>query len=161
MKIKSIIDIYLSAKPKVRILIDMIQYAILTAVGLLFPYPKIPFSPLTNIFGVFLIIGGFCLHRSSHQVHKQAHEEPEKTEELVTIGIYSKIRHPGYLGLILVYLGFPFASTSLLVFIPALIFAYPLYIQAKKEEEFLIKKFGKEYQDYMKKVPWKFIPKII
>ncbi len=161
IKMKTITDVYLSAKPAVKILIDIVQYSILIAIGLLFPDPKIPFSPFINVFGVILIVGGFWLHGLSHQVHKQAHKEPKKIEQLVTTGIYSKMRHPGYLGLILVYFGFPFVFTSVFVSIPVLIFAYPLYIQAKKEEEFLIKKFGKEYQDYIKKVPWRFIPKII
>jgi protein-S-isoprenylcysteine O-methyltransferase Ste14 len=160
MKMKSITEIYLSATPKVRIIVNIIQYAILIAVVLLFPYPKIPFSPYVNIFGIIVITAGFWLHGLSHQSHKQAHEKPEEIKNVVTTGIYAKIRHPGYLGLMLVYLGAPFAFSSFAVFIPVFIFSYPLYIQVKKEEEFLIKKFGREYQDYMKKVPWRFIPGI-
>jgi len=155
-------EVFLSMKPKVQILISIVQYGVLIAVGLLLPHSQIsPFYSFINIFGVLLILGGFWIHGLSHYVHRQAHEKPEEIEKLVTTGIYSKIRHPGYMGLIITYLGFPLAFASLPVFVLSLIFAYPLYSQAKREEEFLIKKFGKEYQDYMKKVPWMFIPKII
>jgi len=48
---------------------------------------------------------GSIIHGLSHKEHKQAHSKAEDIEKIVTIGIYSKIRHPGYLGLILMYLG--------------------------------------------------------
>ena len=72
------------------------------------------------------------------------------------VGICLNIRHPGYLGLILVYIGVPFAWGPASLFIPAFLFSYPLYTGAKKEEELLRDKFGKEYEDYMKNVPWMF-----
>ena len=156
---RSLTDRYLSAKPSVKLLIELIGCSIIIAIGLLFPNPKIPFRPFTNIFGFVLVVGGVWLHRSSHSVHKQVHQEVEKIEKLVTIGIYSKIRHPGYLGLILVYIGVPFVWGPVSLFIPAFLFSYPLYTGAKKEEELLRDKFGKEYEDYMKKVPWMFIPR--
>jgi len=158
---RSLTDRYLSAKPGVKLLIELIGCSIIIATGILFPNPKIPFRPFTNIFGFFLIVGGFWLHALSHSVHKQVHKETEKIQKLVTVGIYSKIRHPGYLGLILVYIGVPIAWGPVSIFIPAILFSYPLYTGAKKEEELLRDKFGKEYENYMKKVPWMFIPKII
>lgn len=154
-------DRYLSAKPAVRLLIELIGCFIIIATGILFPNPKIPFRPFTNIFGFVLIVGGFWLHGLSHSVHKQVHKKTEKIEKLVTVGIYLKIRHPGYLGLIPVSLGVPFAWGPAALFIPAFLFSYPLYTGAKKEEELLRDKFGKEYEDYMKKVPWMFIQRII
>lgn len=161
MKMKSLTDRYLSAKLGVKLLVELIGCSTVIAVGLLFPYPRIPFRPFTNISGFVLIIGGFWLHRMAHSVHRQVHQETEKIEELVTDGVYSKIRHPAYLGLALVYMGIPFAWGPAFLFVPALLFSYPLYTGAKKEEGLLRDKFGKEYEDYMKKVPWRFIPRII
>lgn len=158
---RSITEIYLSAKPKIRILIDIALYLILIAIGFLLPKPKIPFSPFTNIFGIILIVGGLWLHRLSHSVHKQAHQRTEKIEKLITTGIYSKIRHPGYLGLIIVYIGVPFAFGPVSLFIPTLLLSCSDYATAKKEERLLKDRFGKEYGEYMKKVPWRFIPRII
>ncbi|MCH8070260.1 MAG: isoprenylcysteine carboxylmethyltransferase family protein [Candidatus Marinimicrobia bacterium] len=158
---KSLTDTYLSAKPGVKLFIELIGCSIIIAIGLLFPDPKIPFRPFTNILGFVFIVGGLWLHGLSHSVHKQVHQETEKIEKLITMGIYSKIRYPGYLGLILVYIGVPFAWGSVFLFIPTILFSYPLYTGAKKEEELLKDKFGREYENYMKRVPWRFIPKII
>jgi len=51
--------------------------------------------------GISLLILGSIIHGLSHKEHKQAHSKAEDIEKIVTTGIYSKIRHPGYLGLIL------------------------------------------------------------
>ncbi len=40
------------------------------------------------------------IHGISHVHHKGAHSTTDEIEEIVTTGIYSKIRHPGYLGII-------------------------------------------------------------
>jgi protein-S-isoprenylcysteine O-methyltransferase Ste14 len=39
-------------------------------------------------------------------------------------------------------------------------YAY-LSVETAKKEEFLTKKFGSEYKEYAKKVPWRFIPRVI
>ncbi|HID10795.1 MAG TPA: hypothetical protein EYP17_05790 [Candidatus Latescibacteria bacterium] len=44
------------------------------------------------------------VYESSHKVHKQAHRGWKEIEEVITEGIF--LRHPSYLGLILMYLGF-------------------------------------------------------
>lgn len=156
---KSLHDIYLSIKPSSQLSIGFVSAVIMIATGILFPDPKISFYLFAKIFGFILILGGLWLHGLSHKVHKQAHRETEKIEKLVTTGIYSKIRHPGYLGLIFAFIGVPFAWGPLSLFIPAFISSYWLYITAKREEEALKDKFGKEYEEYMSKVGG-FIPRV-
>jgi len=78
----------------------------------------------------------------------------------VTTGIYSKIRHPGYLGLILMYLGVAFLFHNILANVVAVILSFLQILTALAEERFLIKKFGEEYKEYMRRVPWGFIPKV-
>jgi protein-S-isoprenylcysteine O-methyltransferase Ste14 len=77
----------------------------------------------------------------------------QKPEKLVISGIYSKIRHPLYAGLILVFLGYFFFSGSvtaavhlacLLVYLP-----FGIYF----EEKNLIDLFGDQYKVYRIKVP--------
>lgn len=94
-------------------------------------------------------------------VHEKAHEKAMKIERLVTTGIYSKIRHPGYLGLILLNFGIAFAWGFLLLVVLVTFYACLSVETAKKEEEFLMEKFGAEYKKYMKRVPWRFIPKVV
>ena len=79
---------------------------------------------------------------------------------IVTTGIYSKIRHPGYLGLILMYFGVALLFHNILANIAAVILSFLQILTAFAEERFLIKKFGEEYEEYMRRVPWRFIPKV-
>ena len=161
MKNKCLLDRYLLAKPSIRM---VIEWPILIGVGVartIFSFPTVPFSPATNIFGAILLIIGFVIHGLSHRVHKQAHEQTETIEKLVTTGIYSRIRHPCYLGLILIFLGFAFDRGIVWIFIPVVILSILYYLTAIKEEEFLKQKFGKECEEYMRQVPWRFIPKAL
>lgn len=77
---------------------------------------------------------------------------------LVTSGIYGKIRHPLYLAGILIFTFQPYITRNMLV-ITALADMYFVY-GALIEEKRLLKVFGEEYRNYMKKVP-RFIPKSV
>lgn len=81
-----------------------------------------------------------------------------KGEKLVTEGIYSYVRHPQYVGLFLITMGFliQWPSLTTLIMWPILIFAY--YKLAMREEKDVEKQFGQEYSEYKKRVP-AFIPK--
>jgi protein-S-isoprenylcysteine O-methyltransferase Ste14 len=85
--------------------------------------------------------------------------ETHRTEKIVTGGVYSVVRHPQYLGGLLAHVGISFllsAWYSLLV-TPLMIFL--VYLISWKEEEELVREFGKEYDDYKKNVPM-LLPKI-
>ena len=86
---------------------------------------------------------------------------PKTTEkqDLVTGGIYSKVRHPFYLSMLIIFFGIAFISWnsySLLFFILATI---GILIRIKKEENELIAKFKENYEEYAKKTPM-LIPKL-
>ena len=85
-----------------------------------------------------------------------------------TTGIYNYIRHPLYLGIIIAVFGtalvvFPRYDVNLTIFIIyiiGMIFTFTfIFISSKKETEFLTEKFGKEFIDYVERVP-SFFPKI-
>jgi len=116
---------------------------------------QIPFSPFMNVLGFILFILGFYIHWKAHKVHKQAHKSIENINKIVKEGLYSKIWHPCYLGLILMYLGVPLAWGCSLILIPAFIFIALTVLTAIEEEKELLKKFGREYEEYMKKVRWR------
>ncbi len=73
-------------------------------------------------------------------------------EHLVTTGIYSKFRNPMYIGIILIHIGFPIASKSLLTLISVLIWTPFIFIWKHMEEKDLEKRFGMEYVEYKKRV---------
>ena len=69
---------------------------------------------------------------------------------LITYGVYKYIRHPGYLGEILIYFLVPVFFHSLYGFLIT-IFIIPLLLyRIRIEEHILIEKFGEKYRDYMR-----------
>ena len=85
----------------------------------------------------------------------------EERSKLVVIrtDVFSLVRHPIYLGPMLLYLGFIILSMSVIAFgIWIIIIVFYVYI-SRYEENILIDKLGEEYEQYMHDVPM-FIPKI-
>ncbi|NVM00729.1 MAG: isoprenylcysteine carboxylmethyltransferase family protein [Candidatus Helarchaeota archaeon] len=85
--------------------------------------------------------------------------ETHKAEKIITTGIYSHIRHPQYFGAILAHIGITFLLSSFYSLLSTPLIILYNYLTSWKEEKELIKEFGKEYEDYKKKVPM-FIPKL-
>jgi protein-S-isoprenylcysteine O-methyltransferase Ste14 len=163
---KSLLDRYVSNKFMVGMAIEFPILVIGGILGLVFSWLQFPGFPIPNIVGLVLIIAGYVIHLG--YAHKEfgktkvkTHRCSEAPEELVTSGIYSRIRHPGYLGLILIYFGLALIFGVVWMLIPAFVFSVLTYLTAVKEELSLKKQFGSAYEEYMKRVPWRFIPKIV
>jgi protein-S-isoprenylcysteine O-methyltransferase Ste14 len=75
-----------------------------------------------------------------------------KAKKLVTVGIYSKIRHPVYIGLCLTLIGWAIFTLSWFLGIITLIVVVISIIRAYLENQVLEKTFKKEYVQYKKKV---------
>lgn len=74
-------------------------------------------------------------------------------EDLVTSGIYSKIRHPMYIGLVLLHIGFPFIFKSFIACMSTVLWAALIGIWTHFEEKNLERRFGQQYIDY-KRQTW-------
>jgi protein-S-isoprenylcysteine O-methyltransferase Ste14 len=151
---------YLLVKPTTRMLIE---WPIIIAIGILgelLVWPKIPFAPYSNLVGVAVFAAGWIFHQYCHRAHKQAHAQSQEIEGLVTNGVFSRVRHPMYLSLILMYLGLAI-SWGVAWMLPASLFFSALTVLiAIQEEEFLLEKFGRQYEEYRRQVPWRLIPGI-
>ncbi|MBC7337526.1 MAG: isoprenylcysteine carboxylmethyltransferase family protein, partial [Clostridia bacterium] len=79
----------------------------------------------------------------------------EKPEKLIKSGPYAIIRHPLYLGLILLCMGGVIASSSKLLIIPFLINLVVIIKKVKTEEELL--ESLPEFKEYKSRT-WKLIP---
>ncbi len=113
---------------------------------------------LRAAIGTPIVLLSFYFETKAHRVLRKAHSQPEEIKNLIKTGIYSKIRHPIYLGRILLNIGFLIIFPILPMLIVAMVFVLIWYSMAFYEEIILIKKFGKKYKKYKKKVPM-FIPK--
>jgi len=83
--------------------------------------------------------------------------ETHRTEKIITSGVYSITRHPQYLGGLLAHVGISFLLSASYSLLSTPLMAVLIYLISKKEEKELIKEFGKEYENYRKKVSM-FLP---
>ena len=101
------------------------------------------------VFGVAVFIAAVVTMRDSWRVGVPE----EKKTKIVTTGIFSVSRNPAFLGFDLLYLGIllMFFNPFLLIF--SLFSAVMLHLQTVVvEEPFLREAFGKDYENYAKKV---------
>jgi protein-S-isoprenylcysteine O-methyltransferase Ste14 len=77
--------------------------------------------------------------------------------ELVTHGVYAKIRHPSYAGLLLNAIGWALAFRSALGVMLTALMIPPLLARMRAEEALLSSHFGAEYDSYRART-WRLIP---
>jgi protein-S-isoprenylcysteine O-methyltransferase Ste14 len=106
----------------------------------------LPISNFIILSGIFLIVFGW------RKIFKAK-------DQLVTTGIYDQVRHPQYLGILLLTFGIDFlwVTFTTLIFWPILVLLY--HRLAKEEERTMETKFGEEYRKYAIKVPM-FLPNL-
>ena len=141
--------IWISAQPKFEI--PLIQ----SSLGI-FGYPLLLFHlilaiPLVLIGAWFGIIGVKEVTLKVAETHRP--------KEVISTGIYSRIRHPQYFGAIIAHIGISFLLSSLFSILSTPIVFAVIYLFSWKEEKELMREFGNEYGDYKKKVPM-LIPRI-
>jgi len=75
-------------------------------------------------------------------------------QRLITEGAFGIVRNPLYVGNFLITTGVAIYSGMVwIVILSAAAFAFQYYYIVKYEESLLLKKFGSEYEEYLKKVP--------
>jgi protein-S-isoprenylcysteine O-methyltransferase Ste14 len=72
--------------------------------------------------------------------------------KVIDTGVYGIVRHPMYLGELLILLGFSIATLSILSFIVLIVFFIFLDRMASYEEKDLTRILGQKYIDYQKRV---------
>ena len=109
-----------------------------------------PFHILSFVF----IIGGFAMISDGWRKLYLA----QRHEELATTGIYAHVRHPQYVGFVLVMFGFLLQWPTLvtLAMFPILTIMYVRL--ARSEEREALAAYGDAYRSYMSRVP-AFIPR--
>ena len=82
------------------------------------------------------------------------------TDKPFTKGPYRYSRHPMYVAQTLVFVGVTLASVSWVFLLLTVIMQGFHMIFAPAEEQYCLKRYGKEYQEYMKRTPrWIGLPK--
>ena len=106
------------------------------------------FNPL-HILSNLVIAGGFILLSAAWDVLYKA----QRDHKLATTGAYAHMRHPQYIGFILIMLGFLLQWPTLitLIMFPILVIMYVRL--AKREEREALAEFSAEYTRYAAQVP--------
>ncbi|HCE30967.1 isoprenylcysteine carboxyl methyltransferase [Candidatus Daviesbacteria bacterium RIFCSPHIGHO2_01_FULL_40_24] len=111
-----------------------------------------PHFSILHILSYILIIGGLILISASWKILYQA----TRRQTIARTGPYKYIRHPQYVGFVVIILGFLMQWPTLptLIMAPVLTFMY-IRLSRKEEREVLLK--HPEYQHYLKNTP-AFLP---
>lgn len=112
--------------------------------------------------GAAIMIGGLALRVWSARVLGAAYTRTLRTsadQRIVDEGPYKLVRHPGYLGVLLLWLGAALAAENWLALVPLvpLVRAYRRRMEA--EEAMLAATFGEHYARYRTRT-WRLIPRI-
>lgn len=113
-----------------------------------------PHFGVLHILSSALLVGGFWMLASAWPVLYRA----QKERRLATTGMYGRVRHPQYVGFILIMLGFllQWPTILTLAMFPVLVVMYVRL--ALSEERQAAQDFGSEWSDYAARTP-RFLPR--
>jgi protein-S-isoprenylcysteine O-methyltransferase Ste14 len=111
---------------------------------------------------IFLIGSAFFLFRSFKDnsfVSPLVRIQSERDQKVVSTGVYGIVRHPMYLGGILLFLGAPLLLGSVYGLIIGIFLSIFFLVRIMGEEKMLVEELD-GYEDYKKKVKYRLIPYI-
>ena len=114
-----------------------------------------PYLRGTGVFvlllaGVFIFMPFYLLSKHGSVKEGQSYI---RSRIVVDKGLYAITRHPQYLGYIFLGCGFALLSQHWVAALFAVIGVTFFYLQAVREEEYCLVKFGEPYEQYLQQVP--------
>jgi protein-S-isoprenylcysteine O-methyltransferase Ste14 len=112
------------------------------------------------IGGIGLIISSFLFYRSyadNSFLSPLVRIQEERNQKVVSTGVYGFVRHPMYLGGILLFIGTPLLLGSLYGILIGLLISFLVAARIIGEEKMLVKEL-EGYTDYRMKVKYRLIP---
>jgi protein-S-isoprenylcysteine O-methyltransferase Ste14 len=107
-----------------------------------------PASKVIIGIGMLLIIYGW------REIHKG-----KRKDELVTTGIYNYVRHPQYVGFLVITLGLNVMWLTIITTAMWPVLAFLYWRLAKREDKDMEEQFGEEFREYKRRVPG-WIPRL-
>jgi len=114
-----------------------------------------------TIAGATLMIVGqlvFALAKRENEFFSSTVQiQAERGHRVCEKGLYRRVRHPGYLGMLLSVVAFPLVMGSYWAFVPAAISTAVLIVRTVLEDRFLLGALP-GYRDYAAKTKFKLVP---
>lgn len=110
--------------------------------------------------GIGLLLSSFLFYRSYADntfVSPLVRIQAERKQQVVSTGVYGFVRHPMYLGGILLFIGTPMLLGSIYGVLIGVLISFLLVARIVGEERMLVKEL-EGYADYRKKVKYRLIP---
>jgi protein-S-isoprenylcysteine O-methyltransferase Ste14 len=117
---------------------------------------------LKIIGGIGLLLSSFLFYRSYADntfVSPLVRIQAERKQQVVSTGVYGFVRHPMYLGGIVLFIGTPLLLGSIYGVLIGVLISFLLVARIIGEERMLVKEL-EGYADYKKKVKYRLIPLI-
>ena len=127
--------------------------------GLDYRFKWIELPPWTLYVSVILFLLAYLLYAEvlRENVYLSRTIQVQENQKVVDTGLSGIVRHPMYTATIILFLSMPLILGSLISFFIFLIYPVLIAIRAINEEKLLIKEL-EGYDEYMKKVKYRFIP---
>ncbi len=103
---------------------------------------------LQDLGAVILLASLTILTWADSYLARYVYGTPPDRRSLLKTGPYRYIQHPVYLSFILFGIGLVLLSLNYLMVLTLLYLSYDAYAYREEDERDLLKKYGKEYQDY-------------
>src|SRR5947207_15449463 len=109
-----------------------------------------PWTPM-RIAGLIISVSAFAILTLARINLGNSFSIAPQAKQLVTSGVYSKVRHPVYVFGILLFFGLAMYVARPWFLVGALVLVPIQVARARAEEKVLIEKFGDEYLSYQQK----------
>lgn len=129
--------------------------------GLIGPRWDGDLRPIFIPIGAVLFVAGTLLQMAGIRALGKAltpMAKPRADAPLQRDGIYRLVRHPMYGGFLVITIGWSFA-TSPAAFIPSAVHLLVLELKSRREEAWLVERHP-DYEEYRRRVRWRFLPGI-
>jgi protein-S-isoprenylcysteine O-methyltransferase Ste14 len=154
----TMIDKFFLSSPIFRGMTEKMIILLTGVCGLIFSWKRFPVFPFSHMIGYILILSSSTFHYWAHKRHSQAHEKTSKIKTIVNEGLFSRLRHPLYISVIVLNLGIAFAFGVMITSVFCCLTIVHWVLTALKEEDALMKRFPVEYPKYKQQVRWRMIP---
>jgi protein-S-isoprenylcysteine O-methyltransferase Ste14 len=125
-------------------------------------FPRL--DPILTVIGLALIVAGMALRVAAGRALGKwwsLRAEIQPGHALVQTGPYRFVRHPAYLGMLIVCLGLPIAFQSVWAAVVMAVAVWPAVgYRVQVEDALLERHFGDEYREYAQRTP-RLIPGLL